>query len=148
MSLFGKTILMGTHVEGISSYGQEEIIQATIEQDNVLFKSVTDKKKTAKLSLRKINSVRIFTEKEIVEKDKSVVGRAVLGTLIAGPLGTIVGGMTGIGSKKKKKDYRILAITYDSDKRIIILEDKWAANFDKFTKELNKLIKAEDNLVL
>jgi hypothetical protein len=148
MSLFGRTILIGSHVEGISLYGQEEIIQADVEESNIVFKSVTDKKKTAELSLNKINSVRIFTEKEIVEKDKSIVGRAVIGTLIAGPLGTIVGGMTGIGSKKKKKDFRILVITYDSNKSIVILEDKWAANFDKFAKEINKFIETDNNLIL
>ena len=51
-------------------------------------------------------------------------------------------------SKKKKKDYRILVITYDLNKSIVILEDKWAANFDKFIKELNKLIITENKLVL
>lgn len=143
-----KTILMGNHIEGISLYREEELIQATIEGDDIVFKSVTDKKKIANLSIEKINSVRIFTEKGIIEKDKSVVGRAIAGTFVAGPIGTIIGGMAGIGNKKKKKNYRIFAIVYDTNKTITILEDKWAANFDKFTKELNKLIKTNNKLVL
>jgi uncharacterized membrane protein len=147
MGLF-KTILMGSHVSGINLYGEEEIIQATIEDGNIVFKSVADKKKTAKLSITKINSVRIFTEKEIIEKDKSVVGRAVAGTLIAGPLGTIVGGLSGVGSKKKKKNFRIMTINYGEDKNIVILEDKWATNFDKFSKEINKLIYTENEITL
>ena len=80
------------------------------------------KKKVANLNINKISSVRIFTEKEIIEKDKSVVGRAVAGTLIAGPLGTIVGGISGVGSKKKKKNFRIMTINYGEDKNIVILE--------------------------
>lgn len=143
-----KTILMGSHVNGVNLYGEEELIQASIEGDNIIFKSVTDTKKVANLSINKINSVRIFTEKEIIEKDKGVVGRAIAGTFLAGPLGTIVGGISGVGSKKKKKDYRILTITYESDKSVIILEDKWAANFDKFSKEINKLIKTENEVTL
>jgi uncharacterized membrane protein len=145
---FFKTVLMGSHVSGINLFGEEEIIQATIEEDNIVFKLVADKKKTAKLSINKINNVRIFTEKEIIEKDKSVVGRAVAGTLIAGPLGTIVGGISGVGSKKKKKNFRIMTINYGEDKNIVILEDKWAANFDKFSKEINKLIYTENEITL
>ena len=145
---FFKTVLMGSHVSGINLFGEEEIIQATIEEDNIVFKLVADKKKTAKLSIDKINSVRIFTEKEIIEKDKSVVGRAVAGTLIAGPLGTIVGGISGVGSKKKKKNFRIMTINYGEGKNILILEDKWAANFDKFSKEINKLIYTENEITL
>lgn len=138
--MFGKLKLMGTHVGGINVFGQEEVIQATLEDDRIKFNSVTDKNKTASLSYDKINNVGILTEKEIVEQDKSVVGRAVAGTLLAGPLGTIVGGMSGIGNKKKKKNYRILTINYGEGKSIVILEDKWAANFDKFNKEINKYI--------
>ena len=40
-------------------------------------------------------------EKAIIEKDKSVIGRAVVGGLLLGPVGAIVGGMSGIGTKKE-----------------------------------------------
>ena len=138
--MFGKLKLFGTHVSGINLFGQEENVYASIEDDRIKFQSVLDKQKVASLMLDKITSARILTEKEIVEKDKSVVGRAVAGTLLAGPLGAIVGGISGVGSKKKKKNYRVLVINYSDDKSIVILEDKLAANFDKFNKELNKNI--------
>lgn len=142
--MFGKVALIGSHVSGISLFGEEEFIQATIEEEKIQFKSVQDKKKVASLYLDKIHSARILTEKEIVDKNKSVVGRAVAGTLLLGPLGTIVGGMSGIGSKKKKKNYRVLVINYGEGKSIVILEDKWASNFDKFTKILSKNITQKD----
>lgn len=42
-------------------------------------------------------------QKQIVEqKGKSIVGRALLGGVLLGPVGAIVGGMTGIGSKNVK----------------------------------------------
>ena len=37
------------------------------------------------------------------EKDKSVIGRAIGGGLLLGPLGAVVGGMSGVGKKTKKQ---------------------------------------------
>jgi hypothetical protein len=45
----------------------------------------------------------IEPQKQIVEKKgKSVVGRALVGGILLGPVGAIVGGMTGIGNKDVK----------------------------------------------
>lgn len=41
-------------------------------------------------------------EREIIDKDKSVIGRAVVGGLILGPVGAVVGGMSGLGTKKQE----------------------------------------------
>ena len=49
-------------------------------------------------------SLNKTTSSELSQMDKSVVGRAVVCGLILGPIGAIVGGMSGIGSKKKVKD--------------------------------------------
>lgn len=48
---------------------------------------------------------REYTPKEvqIVEKDKSVIGRAVVGGVLLGPVGAVVGGMSGIGTNKNEK---------------------------------------------
>ena len=45
---FFKTILMGSHVSGINLFGEEEIIQAIIEDNNIVFKSIADKKESRK----------------------------------------------------------------------------------------------------
>ncbi len=39
--------------------------------------------------------------KQITEKDKSVVGRAIVGGIAFGVVGAVVGGMSGIGTKKE-----------------------------------------------
>ncbi|MEN6569584.1 MAG: zinc ribbon domain-containing protein [Rikenellaceae bacterium] len=57
-----------------------------------------------------IISLKTVSKEELVKTDKSVIGRAVVGGLILGPLGAIVGGMSGIGSKEKfiNKQYFII----------------------------------------
>lgn len=41
--------------------------------------------------------------KQITEKDKSVVGRAIVGGIAFGVVGAVVGGMSGLGTKKSKE---------------------------------------------
>lgn len=49
---------------------------------------------------------------ELGQVNKSVVGRAVLGDIIMGPLGAIVGGMSGIGGKQGVVVTQYVAINY------------------------------------
>jgi len=41
-------------------------------------------------------------------KDKSSIGRAVIGGVIFGPVGAIVGGISGVGAKQAKTTYLII----------------------------------------
>jgi hypothetical protein len=46
------------------------------------------------------------------QKSKSIIGRALLGGVLLGPVGAIVGGITGVGDKKlKKEDFPDNALT-------------------------------------
>ena len=49
---------------------------------------------------------------QLISKDKSVIGRAAVGAILLGPLGAIIGGMSGIGSKVKKVGKFFLVINY------------------------------------
>lgn len=57
-----------------------------------------------------IISIKRTSHEELINADKSVIGRAVVGGLILGPLGAIIGGMSGIGSKEKfiNKNYFVI----------------------------------------
>ncbi len=74
-----------------------------------------------------INYWAFEAQKKITEKkSKSIIGRALVGGLILGPVGAIVGGMTGIGDKEKSKSLsgidNILSISYtENDKEYILL---------------------------
>ncbi|NPV51659.1 MAG: hypothetical protein HPY60_10770 [Candidatus Methanofastidiosum sp.] len=78
----------------------------------------------------KIISIHLEDKEQLYEmKDKSVIGRAVIGGLILGPVGAIIGGMTGIGKKEVKSNMpeMILSISYESDdkeKNIILFSCK------------------------
>ena len=87
-------------VDGLPEYQLGDAINATIvKNENVLrIKARVFKRPIINLPINKILSAVFASETEILEKDKSVIGRAAVGTLLLGPLGTIVGGMSGIGA--------------------------------------------------
>lgn len=57
-------------------------------------------KKTYSVKLKNVELLQ-----EITETDKSVIKRALVGGILLGPVGAIVGGMSGIGTKKNKAYY-------------------------------------------
>lgn len=58
-----------------------------------------------------INMVKTSSA-ELGQVNKSVVGRAVIGDIIMGPLGAIIGGMSGIGTKSAVVVTQYVAINY------------------------------------
>jgi len=70
---------------------------------------------SAYLPYNKIVGVAQTTEKEIREKGKSVIGRAAIGAVLLGPLGAIVGGISGTGKKEKSKTKFYVIINYKPD---------------------------------
>jgi hypothetical protein len=59
-----------------------------------------------------IISLKTASKGGIVSTKKSVIGRAVVGGLILGPVGAIVGGISGIAPKEKFVDKHYLIINY------------------------------------
>ncbi|MDR3117854.1 MAG: zinc ribbon domain-containing protein [Mediterranea sp.] len=59
-----------------------------------------------------IISLNAASKGKIVSTKKSVIGRAVAGGLILGPLGAVVGGMSGIGTNKQFVDKHYIIINY------------------------------------
>ena len=72
----------------------------------------------------------IHTSKtELIKESKSVIGRSIAGGLLLGPLGAIVGGMSGIGHKENQGSKHFLIINYwdintKNPKTLIILANK------------------------
>ena len=108
--------------------------------DHILIKDILSKK-DAHLSISQVKEVFYGTETEIIEKNKSVVGRAVIGSIIS-PVGAVVGAISGVGTKKKKVSHTYFIIKFISSEGMedyVKFEDTNLSG-RKFAKKLNELI--------
>ncbi len=132
-------------VDGIKSINSGMPVRLTLQNDGKLkIEQRLFKNKSVYLAYNQITNAGRITEKEIIEKSKSVVGRAAAGGLLLGPLGAIVGGMSGTGTKTKTKYETYFVINYKSGStgEPEVLSFKYAgdlpATYIKFTEELRK----------
>ena len=90
----------------------KELIQLAFPDKDNMFKS-------NKFSFN-FSNVTNFKEvdEDVLEINKTAggtIGGAVIGTLVAGPFGTIIGGMAGGNKKKDKKKSSTFAIEFNND---------------------------------
>lgn len=64
------------------------------------------------LSYKQIISMKYVSHQQLTTENKSVIGRAALGGLLLGPIGAIVGGISGIGSKTKTLGNYLFVINF------------------------------------
>lgn len=133
------------HIEGLPNIGEKTMIRVTFDEvsKSLIFEPVLHNKKHGEkpkitLPLHKINNAGMITETEIIEKSKSVGGRAIAGGLLLGPLGAIVGGMSGISNKKKKETKAYYVINYDEDRVITFIIPTFNFSYNKITNEIHK----------
>lgn len=110
--------------------------------DNHLTIKVAFGKQEATLNYSQITDVFYGLETEIVEKSKSVIGRAVAGGLLFGGVGAVVGGLSGTGTKEKKERRFYFIISYTSstgEDKFIQFEDTRLYKGAKVAGELKKL---------
>lgn len=120
---------------------QNTAINVTLKEDCIFIVSRLNKKMSVSLKYEKVTNCEFLTEKDIQEKAKSVLGRAAVGGLLLGPVGAIVGGMTGLNGKKvKEKTRAFIVINYttgNDEIGVIYLEIVGATmNWQVFLKEL------------
>lgn len=102
-------------VDGLDMFSKGTSIRLTLLDDGRL-KITENMRKTAPVYLdySQITNTGIVWEEEIVEVDKSVVGRAIVGGLLLGSLGAEIGGISGVGKKKKTLNKCYYIINYVS----------------------------------
>lgn len=68
---------------------------------------------TFRIKLENVLDIIVADKKEIVNQNKSVIGRGAAGALVFGPVGAMLGGMSALGAKQKKISAgKFLVISY------------------------------------
>ncbi len=133
-------------VDGIEGYGKGLAVELSIntEKECVIIKSRAVKKPEVNLKFEQITGVNVVSEKDIIEKSKSTVGRAIIGGVLLGHLGAIVGGMSGIGNKQKSETHYYMVINYksrDEEIKVLSFEIVGASlHWSSFVEELRSKI--------
>ncbi|EJT5928953.1 TPA: hypothetical protein ACGSDT_002855 [Clostridium perfringens] len=117
------------YIDGLPHYTEKTPIVISLNtRENILeIKAIANKifnYPEVKLTFDRIIQYDIIDEKTILEKEKNMFGRAFIGTMLLGPAGTILGGISGIGKKKKNKNDKFLIINYGEN-----IEDMKALTF-------------------
>ncbi len=148
MGLFNSNILAKASmklVEPVGNLKADMSYLVNLYSDHLQVKDVLSRKDVS-LSINQIQSVFYGNEAEIIEKDKSVIGRALIGGVV-GPVGAVVGAVSGVGTKKKKINHTYLIISYMSSsgtEGIIKLEDNMQDGRGLY-KKLNGMISQTDS---
>lgn len=117
-----------SHIDGIKGMGKECLVDLTyrMSERTLEIKPFLSRSAPYTLDVRKIIDIQYTSDWETYEKGKSVVGRAAAGSLVFGPVGAIVGGISGTGKKQKSKRHNYVIIAYISNgvEKSITFEEK------------------------
>ena len=94
-------------------YNSGDMVDVALYEDHLIIMSPILKQEI-KLNYSQITDVYYGLETEIIEKNKSVIGRAVAGGILFGGVGAVVGGLSGTGTKAKKERHFYFIISYNS----------------------------------
>lgn len=112
------------HLSGLPEYHEGDAVKVTMipDGDVVRFNGAAFARPEIVLGLNKIQNIDVSIEKQTTQKNKSVIGRAAVGSLVGGPVGAVVGGISGTGKKEKAKNLCILTIGYAGSNEPIIFD--------------------------
>ena len=129
------------------SIGGNQAVKGVLKNNCLYIYSTYHPDVNVSLPYHKITNVEMTTDVTIIEKSKSVAGRAVIGGLILGPAGALFGGMSGIGTKQERIANNYILIRYKAtpeaeEQGILLKYDIGATN--KFVDTLRKKASVED----
>lgn len=94
------------------------------------------------IPLSRMRGASVYSEKEVISKGKSVIGRAAAGGIVLGPIGATVGGMSGIGDKKEVKKKHYMSIFFvgkdGTEQQLIVSDDDGPYYLQDFAKMINQ----------
>lgn len=136
------------YVSGIDYLTEGQECDLIIDSEKLIIKS--GKNQSFNISLEQIINAGIITKKEVEMKNKSAIGRGIVGGVLTGGVGLLLGGLSGVGQKVKNISKYFLVINYKSkntdDIKIITFGLYIADN--RFAKALTSRIKINPNIEL
>lgn len=132
--------------DNLGVYKNGDMVDVALYEDHLIIMSPVLKQEI-KLNYSQVTDVYYGLETEIVEKNKSVIGRAVAGGLLFGGIGAVVGGISGTGTKGKKERHFYFIISYTSstgEDNFIQFEDTRLYKGVKVAKKLKELCNVVD----
>jgi len=129
------------HIEGIAQLSEEDCNLCADSKELTIKTSIGN----FNISLDRILNVGIFNKEEIEQKNKSVVGRALVGSMVG--LG-LLGALSGVGQKVKTKYNYFLVINYkdkstEEIKVLIFGLGQYISSGQLFVNQISKRISAE-----
>lgn len=101
-------------LDGIPNMKRDTHVQLFFEEKTLLIKAKYEEQ-TARLEYSQIIDAHLYTETEIIKKQRNPGSRALWGGILGGETGAIVGGFSGLQTKEKVTEKKYLIILYTSD---------------------------------
>lgn len=142
MGLFSKNKTIKTYylnhesgLDGFARTATKTILDE--EQMNITFNQLGVKNKVC-VPIESITSCEKYTETEL--KDKSVLGRAVVGGILFGGAGAVVGAVSGVKPKEKNVFYMTLTYLDNNEEKTLLfkIEQMESLNLVRRLQELKK----------
>lgn len=99
-------------IENVVSFSKGYMYGVALYDDHL--EVISLQKKKLLLNYNQITDVFYGMETELVDKPKSVIGRAAIGGLLFGTTGAIVGAISGNDTKKVKERHFYFIVSYQS----------------------------------
>ena len=133
-------------LDGLGKNSSGDMVDVALYDDHLIIKGGISKQEIT-LNYNQITDVFYGYKTEIVETNKSVIGRAVAGGLLFGGVGAVVGAVSGTGPNEKKQTSLYFIISYVSsngEDAFIRFEDTRRYKGKKVAAELKKLCNIQE----
>lgn len=130
--------------EDISGFAKGYMYDVALYDDHLEVTSLQKKKLI--LNYNQVTDIFYGIESELIEKSKSLIGRAAVGGLLFGGVGAVVGAVSGTGAKTKKEYHTYLIISFTDSNgcdNFLQFEDTRHYKGKKIAKKLKDLTHIE-----
>lgn len=134
--------------EDVAGFSKGYMYDVALYDDHLEITSM--QKRKLLLNYDQITDVFYGFETELVEKPKSVIGRAAVGGILFGGAGAVIGAVSGTGTKTEKELHRCFIISYtssDGEDKYIQFEDTRKYKGNKLYKKLKDLAHIESESI-